>query len=536
MDRDELYGRTVGEFVLRERIGEGGFGAVYRCEQPTLGREAVIKVLHHRLRGNDVVRQRFLREARLASRLDHPYAAHVYAFGVERIEGMFWIAMEMVHGTTLGDWLDEHGPLPLERLVPFFECVAEVVHTAHERGIVHRDLKPSNIMVIERAGRLLPKLLDFGIAKMLDDTPVPGATAPASAEHTETLTNTGDPAAATMPDRPHTLTGDVAPPPRREAIEPAGLTRSNATLGSPPYMSPEQWGNPLRVGPRSDLYALGVIAYQALTGRRPFSARSASEFAELHCRAEVPLVGPGLPTALDPLFRRALAKRLEDRPATALELAEELRAASGLTGTRSQLQRTVRRRRPWLALGAVAVLAAAGAVTAVLAIGSSRDGNASREVPSVAAGSARSAGPLAGPLAASPAGPLAGSPVAAAPAPVPAAPSAHDADGRAAAAAPPATVAVHVESSPAGAEVFRWPSEIKVGVTPWDGRLPYADGVAVFVVKKRGHVDQRIELDLRTGARTRVALPRVTAPVHSPASAEPRRKGEPADPFKGALR
>ncbi len=167
--RDELCGRTLGEFVLRERIGEGAFGAVYRCEQPLLGREAVVKVLHSRLRASQVMVQRFLREARLASRLDHPYAAHVYAFGVVKEDGLLWIAMEMVHGTPLDRWLRERGPLPLAELVPFFERIAEVVQTAHEGGIVHRDLKPSNVMVIERAGRLLPKLLDFGIAKALSD-------------------------------------------------------------------------------------------------------------------------------------------------------------------------------------------------------------------------------------------------------------------------------------------------------------------------------------------------------------------------------
>src|SRR5262245_33618775 len=168
-EREDLCGRTLGEFVLRERIGEGGFGAVYRCEQPLLGREAVVKVLHQRLRRNDVVLQRFMREAQLASRLDHPYAAHVYAFGIEHDDGLFWIALEMVQGTTLNRWCRERGPPPLEQLVPFFERVAEVVQTAHDRGIVHRDLKPSNVMVVERAGRLLPKLLDFGIAKLLDE-------------------------------------------------------------------------------------------------------------------------------------------------------------------------------------------------------------------------------------------------------------------------------------------------------------------------------------------------------------------------------
>src|SRR3954465_5204982 len=163
----------VGEFVVRELLDEGGFGAVYRCEQPLLGREAVVKVLHPRLRRNDVLLQRFMREAQVASRLDHPYAAHVYAFGIEHDDGLFWIAMEMVQGTTLTRWLHDRGPLPLAQLVPFFECVAEVVQTAHDRGIVHRDLKPGNVMVIERAGRLPPKLLDFGVAKLLDEGTLP---------------------------------------------------------------------------------------------------------------------------------------------------------------------------------------------------------------------------------------------------------------------------------------------------------------------------------------------------------------------------
>jgi serine/threonine-protein kinase len=92
-DKNSLSGRKIGEFVFRERLDAGGFGTVYRCEQPTLGREAVVKVLHHRLRGDDVQIQRFLREAQLASRLDHPYAAHVYAFGAEETDGLLWIAM-----------------------------------------------------------------------------------------------------------------------------------------------------------------------------------------------------------------------------------------------------------------------------------------------------------------------------------------------------------------------------------------------------------------------------------------------------------
>jgi len=166
---DDLSGRMLGEFVLRERLDEGGFDAVYRCEQPLLGREAVVKVLHRGLRRQSGALKRFLREAQLASRLDHPYAAHVYAFGVEEDDEILWIAMERVKGVTLNQWLETHGQMSLDDFVPFFQRVAEVVQTAHERGVIHRDLKPSNIMVIERAGQLLPKLLDFGIAKLIDE-------------------------------------------------------------------------------------------------------------------------------------------------------------------------------------------------------------------------------------------------------------------------------------------------------------------------------------------------------------------------------
>ena len=155
---DNLFGRTIGEFVLGEPLDEGGFGRVYRCKQPTLGRQAVIKVLHRQLISHDAQLQRFLREAQLASRIDHPYAAHIYAFGVEASDGLLWIAMEFVQGTTLKRWLRDHGPMPLPQLVPFFELVAEVVQTAHQRGIVHR-------------GRGFPPALDLVFQRALAERP-----------------------------------------------------------------------------------------------------------------------------------------------------------------------------------------------------------------------------------------------------------------------------------------------------------------------------------------------------------------------------
>ena len=303
---DKLVGRTLGEFVLRERIGEGGFGAVYRASQPVLDREAVVKVLHPRLRSAALMTERFLREAKLASKLDHPYAAHIYAFGAEA-DGSLWIAMELVRGTPLSEVLRLQGPLPLERFVPLLERICEVVQTAHDQGVVHRDLKPANVMVLARAGRLLPKLLDFGIAKALTASPTP-----VGSEDTHPAQDEVGEARALAPH------GDAA------------LTQRGAVMGSPPYMAPEQWRDAAMVDARTDLYALGVLAYESLTGRQPFHADTITGFASAHATHPIPGVGSKLPVALDEVFARVLAKRPDDRFSDALSFAAAFRQASGV--------------------------------------------------------------------------------------------------------------------------------------------------------------------------------------------------------------
>src|SRR6185503_17112518 len=313
-DRD-LCGRTLGDFVLREQIGEGGCGTVYRCTQRQLERDAVVKVLREPRRRNDDAPLRFLREAQLASRLDHPYAAHVYAFGVERDDGLRWIAMELVQGITLDEWLRKHGPMSLEQFVPFFQCVAEVIDAAHERGIVHRDLKPSNVMVMKRGGRLLPKLLDFGIAKMLHEMA------------SSTLDGVSDAAtsACQSPTEAHIALEGVT------RTDPCAndwrLTPPGVGIGSWPYMSPEQWGSASTVGAASDIYSLGILAYNSLTGRAPFTGNSASEYREHHLNKQAPRLGDDFPPAFDHAIQRALAKAPEARHATALEFASELQHA-----------------------------------------------------------------------------------------------------------------------------------------------------------------------------------------------------------------
>jgi WD40 repeat protein/serine/threonine protein kinase len=314
----DLSGRALGEFVLREQIGAGGYGAVYRCEQPVLKRDAVVKVLHAGRRRNTTAKERFLREAQLASRLDHPYAAHVYSFGAED-DGMLWIAMELVQGITLGDLLKSRGPMPLDEFVPFFECVAQVVQAAHERGIVHRDLKPSNMMVIESGGRLFPKLLDFGIAKLNDDS-----------EAVEPHDDEDEPTRDERDERTATVRIRVTPQRvQRTRTDPkpaARLTRRGAVIGSAPYMSPEQWGDPCAVGPASDIYSLGCVAYEALTGHAPFTAANTEEYYKQHLRADPPSLGTGFSPELGRVLQRAMSKAPGSRHASALELSAEFRA------------------------------------------------------------------------------------------------------------------------------------------------------------------------------------------------------------------
>ncbi|HLU65415.1 MAG TPA: serine/threonine-protein kinase, partial [Kofleriaceae bacterium] len=391
---------------MREPLASGGFGMVFRAEQPALGREAVIKILHRRLLASETMVQRFLLEARLASRLDHPYAAHTYAFGAEP-DGVLWIAMELVRGTPLDRLLEAQGPMPPERLAGLIERLCEVVHSAHEQGIVHRDLKPANVMVLSRAGRLLPKLLDLGIARFAGALPPlagppggavrPGAGAGSDTgaatlvrsagatgeELAETIAVERAPAPATEVSGPAMSSGATevsgpaasssaaeepgaaiapgaggdrgaggaraaatdetrwsAPAPPSGALAagsplPADgssdrLTAQGSTMGSPHYMAPEQWRDAASADRRTDIYALGAVCYEALTGRPPFEAATTAQLALAHANLAPPPLGGGLPAALDEVIARAMAKRPEDRYQTALELAGDLRAACGL--------------------------------------------------------------------------------------------------------------------------------------------------------------------------------------------------------------
>ena len=279
-----LVGRTLGDFLLKQRIGVGGGGEVFLAVQATLEREAVVKVKLGRGARDLQATESFLREARIASTLDHPFAGHIYDFGSEA-DGTLWIAMELVRGEPLSQMIAQQGAIPLVQLVPLLDRIGEVLHTAHQQGIVHRDIKPHNIMVIGRAGRLLPKLLDFGIASAgLND-----------------------------------------------AVAPGEMTQKVGVIGTPHYMPPEQWRKKSAVDARTDIYSLGISIYEALTGKTPFAdAATLFVLAEAHAFKPMPPLPDTLPSALGEVLARATAKKADDRYATVLEFVAAFRAASGL--------------------------------------------------------------------------------------------------------------------------------------------------------------------------------------------------------------
>jgi tetratricopeptide (TPR) repeat protein/predicted Ser/Thr protein kinase len=276
-----MIGQTVSRYKVVEKLGEGGMGVVYRAEDTTLGRSVAIKFLSSL---DKHYRARFLREARAVSALNHPNIATVYEYG-ETDDGQPYIVMELVKGKTLGELLEEGG-LTLAQSVKITAAIAEALGEAHRNGIVHRDVKPSNVIVNER-GHV--KVLDFGLVKQLNDP----------------IIHTGDPQAATVF---------------------ATHTRSDVIVGTPLYLSPEQaTGKP--VDGRSDLFALGAVLYECITGKSAFSGSSVIEIG-----AQVLHVDPAAPSSINPRISReldrttlkALEKHVDDRYQTADEMLVDL--------------------------------------------------------------------------------------------------------------------------------------------------------------------------------------------------------------------
>ncbi|HVO51393.1 MAG TPA: serine/threonine-protein kinase, partial [Thermoanaerobaculia bacterium] len=258
-------GLRLGPYEILSPLGKGGMGEVWRAKDTRLNRDVAVKVLPEDFLEGEERKQRFEREARLLAALNHPGIAAIYSF--EEIPGSSPVlVMELVEGETLAARL-ERGPLPLERALRVGAEIADALAAAHRGGIVHRDLKPSNVMITKSG----VKVLDFGLARS-----VAAAGEPLSRLETE------------------------APP----------LTETGAVVGTLPYMAPEQLEGKA-TDARTDVFALGAVLYETLTGRRPFRAESRAALAVEILTARPPdvsSVGRGIPPGLDRIVAACLAK------------------------------------------------------------------------------------------------------------------------------------------------------------------------------------------------------------------------------------
>jgi serine/threonine-protein kinase len=429
-----VIGQRFGNYCATALLGEGGMGAVYLAEHPSIGRQVAIKVLRSELGHDEQALARFINEARAANSIRHPNIIEILDSGVTD-NGISYLVMELLRGESLTARIKRRGKLPAQEAVALVMQTASALGAAHAKGIVHRDLKPDNLFVVPdeaNPGSEHIKVLDFGIAKL-------------------------------------------------QTTAPGGIvkTRTGALMGTPIYMSPEQCLGTKEVDWRSDIYSLGAILYELLTGHPPFISEGFGALLNMHLnQAPRPprQIEPNIPSGLELAVLKMLAKKPEDRFQSMAEVQSALAAAVGIVAAPYALSQsavdvqkglqntvnaaagsglaqgkttlsntageressavtTVRTRLGRWSIGVAIAAAAAVAVVAVVLLGHER-----RPV-----------------VPASPAVTSAGT-VPAAPPPIPAAPA-------------PKRVRVHLETLPTGARIVRESDGVVLGITPQDMEL-----------------------------------------------------------------
>jgi serine/threonine-protein kinase len=270
--------RRLGQYTLESKLGEGGMGVVYRARHGMMRRPTAVKLLKQQHTAEADLK-RFEREVQLTARLTHPHTITIFDYG-RTPDGVFYYAMELLEGASLGRVVSVHGPLPESRVVSVLYHVAGALTEAHDVGLIHRDIKPANVMLCQQGGMLdFPKVVDFGLVKDL--------------EHAG-----------------------------------AGLTRADVVAGTPLYLAPEAVNAPEKVGPPADLYSLGAVGYFALTGTNVFEGRTLVEVCShhLHTPPEPPSTRLARPVdpELESLILSCLAKDPAQRPASAHEVRRRL--------------------------------------------------------------------------------------------------------------------------------------------------------------------------------------------------------------------
>jgi serine/threonine-protein kinase len=282
-----MVGRVfLGRYETIRLLGEGGMGRVYLAKQLDLGRQVVVKVMHDHIAADAKFRERFLRETLVMARFQHPYAVTLYDASLNDPQGPC-IVMEYIKGISLDAMLQENTRLPAARVGRLLRMLCEVLQAAHAEQIIHRDLKPANLMVVDpNTPYELLKVMDFGLAKLVGPNAIPSRVA---------------------------------------------ITNSEFAVGTPGYMCPEQ-ARGEEMDYRGDLYSVGVILYELLTGRLPFAGKSTMDMLLAHATEPAPsfaLIGASrwAPSAIEDVVQSCLTKDPKDRPANARELSDRFEAA-----------------------------------------------------------------------------------------------------------------------------------------------------------------------------------------------------------------
>jgi serine/threonine protein kinase len=498
-------GQTIGNYVLTAKLGEGGMGIVYLAEHPVIGRKVAMKAIHPELLRNPEVVSRFVTEAKSVNQIGNEHIVDIHDFG-NTPDGEFYFVMEFLQGDALVDRLKRSAPLDVGRALAIAAQVADALGASHQHGIIHRDLKPENIFLITKGHATdFVKVLDFGLAKLTQ--------------------------------------GDD---------KVSHKTRTGSVMGTPYYMAPEQCEGKANIDHRADIYSLGVILFEMLTGKVPFGGEGYGEIIVKHITAPVPsprAINPLLPPSIESIILRALAKPREDRFQTMDEFGAALLDPEGYAASAPAIDQRTPNIVPTASMhgrGATPVGRADSVVSGQVLFGNSNTEMGARSVP-LPSTFRHAAGqlleeeanvepakkPRKTALVAAVVGAVAVAGLAAYLFTQQSPTNSGAPDPAATVAQPPVTkkVKLSFKSDPAGAAVLRKDTNEQIGITPFAIEIPAAQTSIDFLFKKDNFGD-RIETFLPAeSGQLAVALTATSQPAQAPA--QPHAEAKPGNKAGG---